>query len=104
MKTLRFTVALGFMLTTFLSLFAQKAEPVRAVIVTGKDSAWYAQQAEAWELEVKKHPKSEEAWRNLFNAKYYLKFWFDGLKEHTPAENFVMTRMEQAIPETFTYN
>ena len=104
MKTLRFTVALGFMLTTFLSLFAQNAEPVRAVIVSGQDSAWYARQAEAWEAEVKKHPKSEEAWRNLFNAKYYLKFWFDGLKEHTPAENFVMTRMEQAIPETFTYN
>ena len=104
MKTLRFTVALGFMLTTFLSLFAQKAEPVRAVIVSGQDSAWYARQAEAWELEVKKHPKSEAAWRNLFNAKYYLKFWFDGLKEHTPVENFVMTRMEQAIPETFTYN
>ena len=104
MKTHRFIIVLALMWATAISLVAQKPEPVHAVIVSGKDSTWYARQAEAWEAEVKKHPKSEEAWRNLFNAKYYLKFWFDGLKEHTPAENFVMTRMEQAIPETFTYN
>ena len=104
MKTHRCILAFTLLLATANSLVAQQAEPVRAVIISGQDSAWYARQAEAWEAEVKKHPKSEEAWRNLFNAKYYLKFWFDGLKEHTPAENFVMTRMEQAIPETFTYN
>ncbi|MBO5678059.1 MAG: hypothetical protein J6S02_08010, partial [Bacteroidaceae bacterium] len=104
MKTHRCILALALLLATANSLVAQQAEPVRAVIISGQDSAWYARQAEAWEAEVKKHPKSEEAWRNLFNAKYYLKFWFDGLKEHTPVENFVMTRIEQAIPETFTYN
>ena len=104
MKTHRCILALALLLSTANSLLAQQTEPVRAVIISGQDSAWYALQAEAWEAEVKKHPKSEEAWRNLFNAKYYLKFWFDGVKERTPAENSVLTRMEQAIPETFTYN
>ena len=104
MKTHRCILALALFVATANSLLAQRPEPVLPVIVSGQDSAWYAHQAEAWEAEVKKHPKSEEAWRNLFNAKYYLKFWFDGLKEPTSAENSVLTRMEQAIPGTFTYN
>ena len=104
MKTHRCILALALLLATANSLLAQRPEPVLPVIVSGQDSIWYARQAEAWEAEVKKHPKSEEAWRNLFNAKYYLKFWFDGLKEPTSAENSVLTRMEQAIPGTFTYN
>ena len=104
MKTHRCILALALLLATANSLLAQRPEPVLPVIVSGQDSTWYARQAEAWEVEVKKHPKSEEAWRNLFNAKYYLKFWFDGLKEPTSAENSVLTRMEQAIPGTFTYN
>lgn len=104
MKTHRCILALALFVATANSLLAQRPEPVLPVIVSGQDSAWYASQAEAWEAEVKKHPKSEVAWRNLFNAKYYLKFWFDGLKEPTSAENSVLTRMEQAIPGTFTYN
>lgn len=104
MKTHRCILVLALFVATANSLLAQRPEPVLPVIVSGQDSAWYARQAEAWEAEVKKHPKSEVAWRNLFNAKYYLKFWFDGLKEPTSAENSVLTRMEQAIPGTFTYN
>lgn len=104
MKTHRCILVLALLLATANSLLAQRPEPVLPVIVSGQDSAWYARQTEAWEVEVKKHPKSEEGWRNLFNAKYYLKFWFDGLKEPTSAENSVLTRMEQAIPGTFTYN
>ncbi|MBO5703932.1 MAG: hypothetical protein J6R91_05130 [Bacteroidaceae bacterium] len=104
MKTHKCILALALLFVTANSLMAQHAEPVHSVIVSGQDSAWYACQAEAWEAEVKKHPKSEKAWLNLFNAKYYLKFWFDGLKEPTSAENSVLTRMEQAIPGTFTYN
>ena len=104
MKTHRCILALALLVATANSLLAQRPEPVLPVIVSGQDSIWYAHQAEIWEAEVKKHPKSEEAWRNLFNAKYYLKFWFEGLKEPTSAENSVLTRMEQAIPGTFTYN
>lgn len=104
MKPNKFIITLVLILITSNSLIAQRAEPVHSVIVSGKDSIWYSQQAEAWESEVKKQPKSEEAWRNLFNAKFYLKFWFNGLKEETDLSNSVLARMEKAIPETFTYN
>lgn len=101
-KKIIFLVAL--LITMSTNTFSQKAEPVHAVIVTGKDSAWYAKQAELWEQEVKRHPESEDAWRNLFNAKYYLKFWYNSLqKKEEPAQS-VLTRMEKAIPESFTYN
>ena len=104
MKTHRFILAFALLWTTATTLVAQRPEPVYAVIVSGKDSVWYAQQAEAWEAEVKKHPKSEEAWRNLFYAKYYLKYWFDETKATDTTARPVLTRMEKAIPESFTYN
>ena len=104
MNRKRFTIVLATLLMSAVSLMAQKPEPVHAVIVSGKDSTWYAQQFDAWELEVKKHPKSEEAWRNLFHAKYYLKYWFDETKVTDTTARPVLTRMEKAIPESFTYN
>lgn len=104
MKYLNFWSAIAFSLLFPLLSFAQSAETVLPVIVSGKDSAWYAQQAKAWEQEVQKSPKSEKAWRNLFNAKYYLKYWFN--ENVTPADSseYVINRMAQAIPGTFTYN
>ena len=100
----RTLITITTLLMSVVSLVAQQAEPVRAVIVSGKDSTWYARQAEAWEAAVKKHPKSEEAWRNLFYAKYYLKFWYNGVQEQVTPGTSVLERMEQAIPESFTYN
>ena len=104
MNKKRITIVLAALLMSAVSLVAQQAEPVRAVIVSGKDSTWYARQAEAWEAAVKKYPKSEEAWRNLFYAKYYLKFWYNGVQEQVTPGTSVLERMEQAIPESFTYN
>lgn len=104
MKTHPFMLTLALLWAISSPLVAQQAEPVHAVIVSGKDSTWYAQQAEAWELEIQKQPNSEDAWRNLFHAKYYLKHWYNGLKEESATENSVLKRMEQAIPESFTYN
>ena len=100
----RTIITITTLLVSVASLVAQQAEPVRAVIVLGKDSTWYAHQAEAWEAAVKKYPKSEEAWRNLFYAKYYLKFWYNGVQEQVTPGTSVLERMEQAIPESFTYN
>ncbi|MBO5698597.1 MAG: sugar ABC transporter substrate-binding protein [Bacteroidaceae bacterium] len=104
MNKKRITIVLAALLMSAVSLVAQQAEPVHAVIVSGKDSTWYASQAEAWEAEVKKYPKSEEAWRNLFYAKYYLKYWYNGAQEQVTPGTSVLERMEQAIPESFTYN
>ena len=104
MKCLNILSVVALSLLTPILSFAQSTETVLPVIVSGKDSTWYAQQAKAWEQEVQKSPKSEEAWRNLANAKYYLKYWFN--ENVTPADSsgYVLNRMEKAIPGTFTYN
>jgi hypothetical protein len=101
---LRSTLALVLLCATSLSLVAQQKERVLPVITTGKDATWYAQQYELWDKEVKQHPKSEDAWRNLFTADFYLNNWF--MEERPPLDsvNVVLQRMEKAIPGSFTYN
>lgn len=85
-------------------LHAQVAEDINSVIMTGKDSAWYAAQAKLWEKEVAENPQSERAWYNLFEANRYLKFWFQTYEEPADTSKFIIRRMERAIPETFTYH
>ena len=104
MKILRSTLALVLLCATFLSLVAQQKERVLPVITTGKDATWYAQQYELWDKEVKQHPKSEDAWRNLFTAEFYLNNWFAEERPPLDSVTVVLQRMEQAIPGSFTYN
>ena len=104
MKILRSTLALVLLCATSLSLVAQQKERVLPVITTGKDSTWYAQQYELWDKEVKQHPKSEDAWRNLFTAEFYLNNWFTEERPPLDSVTVVLQRMEQAIPGSFTYN
>ena len=101
---LRSTLALVLLCATSLSLVAQQKERVLPVITTGKDSTWYAQQYELWDKEVKQHPKSEDAWRNLFTADFYLNNWFTEERPPLDSVNVILQRMEQAIPGSFTYN
>ena len=104
MKILRSTLALVLLCATSLSLVAQQKERVLPVITTGKDSTWYAQQYKLWDKEVKAHPKSEDAWRNLFTAEFYLNNWFTEERPPLDSVNVVLQRMEKAIPGSFTYN
>ena len=104
MKILRSTLALVLLCATSLSLVAQQKERVLPVITTGKDATWYAQQYELWDKEVKQHPKSEDAWRNLFTAEFYLNNWFAEERPPLDSVTVVLQRMEQAIPGSFTYN
>ena len=104
MKILRSTLALVLLCATSLSLVAQQKERVLPVITTGKDYTWYVQQYELWDKEVKQHPKSEDAWRNLFTAEFYLNNWFTEERPPLDSVNVVLQRMEQAIPGSFTYN
>lgn len=104
MKILSSTLALVFLCATSLSLVAQRKERVLPVITTGKDATWYAQQYELWDKEVKAHPKSEDAWRNLFTADFYLNNWFAEERPPLDSVNVVLQRMEKAIPGSFTYN
>lgn len=101
---LRSTLALVLLCATSLSLVAQQKECVLPVITTGKDATWYAQQYELWDKEVKQHPKSEDAWRNLFTAEFYLNNWFTEERPPLDSVTVVLQRMEQAIPGSFTYN
>ena len=101
---LRSTLALVLLCATSLSLVAQQKERVLPVITTGKDYTWYAQQYELWDKEVKQHPKSEDAWRNLFTAEFYLNNWFTEERPPLDSVNVVLQRMEKAIPGSFTYN
>ena len=104
MKILRSTLALVLLCATSLSLVAQQKERVLPVITTGKDATWYAQQYELWDKEVKQHPKSEDAWRNLFTAEFYLNNWFTEERPPLDSVTVVLQRMEKAIPGSFTYN
>ena len=101
---LRSTLALVLLCATSLSLVAQQKERVLPVITTGKDATWYAQQYELWDKEVKQHPKSEDAWRNLFTAEFYLNNWFEEERPPLDSVTVVLQRMEKAIPGSFTYN
>lgn len=104
MKIFRSTLALVLLCATSLSLVAQQKERVLPVITTGKDATWYAQQYKLWDKEVKQHPKSEDAWRNLFTAEFYLNNWFTEERPPLDSVTVVLQRMEKAIPGSFTYN
>jgi hypothetical protein len=104
MKTQRTIFFCSLLLLTFTFLQAQVAKDINSVIVTGKDSAWYAEQAKLWEKEVAENPQSERAWYNFFEANRYLKFWFQAYEEPRDSADFIINRMERAIPNTFTYH
>ena len=81
--------------------FAQKAEPIKGIVRETHDSAWYAAQVKAWEKEVRREPRSETAWQNLFDATRYA-CMFNG-EDYGPAQQIV-ERMKRKIPGTFTYH
>lgn len=81
--------------------FAQKAEPIKGIVREEHDSAWYAAQVKAWEKEVRREPRSETAWQNLFDATRYA-CMFNG-ENYGPAQQIV-ERMKRKIPGTFTYH
>lgn len=60
-----------------------------------------------WNNYVLAHPKNEQAWRNLFEIyrERSVRFWgnIEGAREYKRQKS-VMERMEQAIPDTYTFN
>ncbi len=80
---------------------AQKAEPIKGIVESDRDSAWYAAQTVAWEKEVRRSPKDESAWQNLFDATRYLCMY----RGDDPApQKAIVDRMRRNIPGTFTYH
>ena len=92
-------ILLALFLMSAAALRAQQAVPVEGIVVATHDTAWYAAQIAAWEQEIRRHPKDETAWQNLFNAVYYRDMLAG--RDWTAAAD-VARRMARKIPGTFT--
>lgn len=85
-------------------LIAQERVP--SIVEQQHDPAWYKQQITLWEARVADTPADENAWRNLFAATRYATFEEspNDQSARTKAMNVVLSRMESAIPNSFTYH
>jgi hypothetical protein len=86
------------------ALSQNKAEKVPKFTKQIHEKNWYITQAGLWEEEVKKDPKNEEAWLNLYTA--YRSIWVsENYNEEANKKTLeVIDRMEKNIPESFTFN
>lgn len=85
-------------------LIAQERVP--SIVEQQHDLTWYKQQITLWEARVADTPDDENAWRNLFAATRYATFEEsqNDQSARTKAMNVVLSRMESAIPNSFTYH
>lgn len=94
-------------LATVMTATAQ--EPVKSILVSEKDSAYYSEQITLWMQETERQPQNEQAWRNLYQAARYLR-WFtpqtipDASRQHEELVEMVLDDMARAIPESYTYH
>ncbi len=100
MRTTKIILTLLWVMTAATAL-AQKAVPVQNLVREDHDSAWYAQQVKAWEKEVKRDPKSETAWANLFSAARYV--CMSTGEDYSPLVG-LLKRMSRRIPGSFTFH
>ncbi|WP_156027114.1 hypothetical protein [Sporocytophaga myxococcoides] len=104
MKNLKLIFLLLTLLANSKGFSQSKPEKVPRYTQEIHDEKWYNTQAELWESEVKKDPKNEDSWLNLYTA--YRSLWV--VNKYSEATNKkvaeVVDRMEKAIPETFTFN
>ena len=113
MKRLFFTLIVA--VAAFISTSAQTAvgrlsDPSRRLIqsdVWSLDTLQLDSLYDRWNNYVLAHPKNEQAWRNLFEIyrERSVRFWgnIEGAREYKRQKS-VMERMEQAIPDTYTFN
>lgn len=68
------------------------------------DSITAVKRVQKWEDYVKKHPKNEMAWRNLYQAKQSLSYYTKNYISMNEKEGKAfMERVQKAIPDTYTY-
>lgn len=104
MKNLKLTCLLFALLLCSKGFSQSKPEKVTRYTQEIHDEKWYQTQADLWEIEVKKDPKNEGSWLNLYTA--YRSLWIVNLYSEEANKKVIETvdRMEKAIPETFTFN
>ena len=106
MRTLTVTIFTLCWLLAQLGL-AQQAEKVVSPVKERHDSDWYEKQADAWNKEIKKNRKNEEAWENYYRATRYSLEMSGSDKSSTEINTKlgdIIAQMERAIPNTFTFN
>ncbi|MBK7692690.1 MAG: hypothetical protein IPJ31_16815 [Bacteroidetes bacterium] len=89
-------------------VFAQKAETIQSFATNPQSMMWYKQQLKAWEKELSKDEKNENAWHNLFKAQRYITNHDTTDKrkgtERQVEMQAILDRMQEAIPNTYTVN
>ena len=87
-------------LACLLAATATRAqEQIMSIITTERDSAYYQEQTRLWRQVVDKEPQNENAWRNLYQAANYVR-WF--VPQDSTASQ-VLNDMEQAIPQSYDF-
>lgn len=105
MKKLIFTLTFIFLASMG---YSQKAEPILSFATNPQAISWYKQQVKAWEKEIEKDAKDENAWHNLFKAQRLISR-HDTLdkrkgKDREKEMVEILEDMKRAIPNTYTYN
>lgn len=104
MKNLKLICLLLALLLCSKGFSQSKPEKVPKFTQEIHDEKWYQTQADLWEIEVKKDPKNEDSWLNLYTAYRSISV----INIYSEASNKkvvdVVDRMEKAIPESFTFN
>ena len=83
-----------------LVMMVKAQEQIESIIIADHDSAYYAQQAQLWQQEVKKRPKDGNAWRNLYHASFYQSFY---TRDGYAATEQILKDMEKSIPDEYEY-
>lgn len=76
-------------------------QTITGINVEPHDSAWYAEQSEAWLKEARQNPQNELAWKNYFMATTYMARCSEG---DTTSIDAAMNLLEENIKDTYTYN
>lgn len=81
-----------------------KRQTVKRITQADYGLEWYQTQKKLWKEEVDKNPKSEEAWRNYYEALRgeLHKSGGNPFTKESPAME-IINKMEEVIPNTFTF-
>lgn len=78
-----------------------RPQPITGINVEPHDSAWYADQAQAWLAEAQRNPANNQAWKYYFMATTYMARKSKGDSVSVDA---AMDLLEHNIKDTYTYN
>ncbi len=98
----------GLIFLQIFQLMAQSPEKVYGIAKQQKSIDWYAKQALLWKIEIEKNPLNASAWEYYYRSNRNIAACsgkdepiVDGM---TDSLQGIITKMGQAIPETFEYN